>query len=333
MVATANPVSSADFSALMEGLNLALPAGSNIAIAVSGGGDSMALTVLLQEWCVANQHKLYAITVDHGLRPEAKGEAAQVKKWLTPLGVHHQTLVWEGVKPKSRIQEMARAARYGLMVEFCKKREIAYLFVAHNANDQAETVLFRLAKGSGLDGLAGMSSISSYDKNLTLVRPLLNVRHEALLATLVGRKMSWIEDPSNQNIRYARSRIRNSFDVLEKEGLGIDRLNSLANRFARMSEAIDQTVEKEYKNTCVILDTERIEIKFFEFIKLPEEICIRILKKVIAQINPTALLKVRLEEIERLAVRVHKFDTFKGATLGGCIFRKKKNTLLVEREV
>ncbi len=314
----------------MSFLDVDISLEKNIAVAVSGGGDSLALAILLAEWCSERNITLHALTVDHGLRPESASEAKYVAKTLKPFGVSQKTLMWEGVKPKSRIQEAAREARYALMSNYCQKKKIKFLFVAHHGQDQIETILFRIAKGTGLDGLSGMRPITVLENNLTLVRPLLPVSHQELCDTLKSRKINWIEDPSNENDKYARVRIRNVIDALENEGLNPARISSLSNRVAQSIDLIDYLIDKEYNSLVSNINTQRIDINLSAFSSLPIEGKARILKKIISQLIPHKKYPARLEDIERLAAKLD--DKFKGATLGGCKFSKKKDILVISIE-
>lgn len=332
MAAPANPLTRDKFSALMARLGVAFAAGDKIAVAVSGGGDSIALALLLKEHFKDNGLSLIALTVDHDLRSESADEAAQVARWMAEVAVPHHTLKWTGKKPQTHIQELAREARYRLMADYCRKNSIKYLCLAHHADDQAETILFRLAKGSGVDGLGGMRSVTAYDENLTLLRPLLSVRHDDLITYNMEHRQEWVEDSSNQNIRYARVRIRNSFDILEREGLTVGRLCRLADRLQAASEIILEATENEYKNNLLFVNTERIEIKYGGLVLCHIEIIAKIIIKAILHFHAGKNYPVRLEDTERLAARLKQDAGFRGATLAGCIFRKKKNVLLVMRE-
>ena len=302
----------------------------NIAVAVSGGGDSMALAVLLADWVKDKDITLHAITVDHGLRPESAAEAKIVGKWLKPLGITHKILKWDGDKPKTKIQEAARDARYRLMADYCQKKKITYLCVAHHGQDQMETILFRMAKGTGLDGLSGMRPINHLENGLILLRPLLPVSHTDLLETLKSKKMDWIEDPSNINNKYARVRIRNTIDVLENEGLSPERISSLSTRITNAIDTLNYLIDKEYKSIILYKDTERIEINYNDLLLLPIEGKTRILKMLISEFQSAKKYPARLEDIERLALKMT--SAFKGSTLGGCQFSKKKGRLIVTLE-
>ena len=189
----------------------------HLAVAASGGPDSMALTLLLAEWVQGRNGRLDAITVDHGLRAESAAEAQQVGRWLAHLpGVTHRTLSWSGPKPESGIQAAARDARYRLLAEYCRDNRILHLCVAHHRDDQIETHHLRAGHGSGALGLAGMSAIRPLD-GVRLMRPLLGVPKAALLALLTARGQAWIDDPSNANPAFERVRLRQSAETADDE--------------------------------------------------------------------------------------------------------------------
>src|SRR5688500_149409 len=177
---------------------LGLSGGEDIAVAVSGGGDSMALVLLLEDWTRERGGRLLALTVDHGLRPESAEEARRVHDILQSRGIEHRVLTWEGEKPQSHIQERAREARYALLCAECVREKIPFLAAAHNAEDQIETFWMRLAHGSGLDGLAGMAARREM-RGMDLLRPLLGFSREELRRYCAQAGIEWIEDPSNQN--------------------------------------------------------------------------------------------------------------------------------------
>ncbi len=310
----------------------------SIAVALSGGGDSMALVHCLAQWALQRGITVHALTVDHGLRPASKAEAqwvqGQVQGWHIP-NLKHEILAWKGRKPSSRIQEAAREARYKLLANYCDKNKIRHLFLAHHADDQAETILFRLAKGSGLDGLAGMGIATPYGGGLTLVRPCLGVTHDALISYCKQAKIEWVEDPSNHQDRFARVRLRQSADILAKEGLTSSRLAITAQRLARARQALERYTEKEEKKNIVIINTDSIEYKIKGLLALPEDIFVRILSRGIQHIGFKKNYAPRLEQIEALANQIRIQGTsFKGATLAGCVVKAhlKKNTLSIQRE-
>ena len=165
------------------------PLGINkIAVAVSGGADSLCLTMLLKKWAKEHKVELMAFTINHGLRKEAAKEAEAVHNLLQKKGIKHQTLLWKGTKPKTGIEEKARIARYELLQKACLKEKISYLFLAHHLEDQVETFWSRLAHGSGPDGLSGMSDASVLGQ-LYLMRPLLKEKKSDLVNYLKKNKL------------------------------------------------------------------------------------------------------------------------------------------------
>jgi tRNA(Ile)-lysidine synthase len=183
----------------------------HVAVAVSGGADSLALMYLLLDWTREQGGRLTALTVDHGLRAESASEAARVAEWAKGAGIDHHVLAWRGEKPKSGLQAAAREARYRLMTEWCRANKVLHLVTAHQRDDQAETVAMRRARpGRGM-GLAGMSAIATRE-GVRLLRPLLGVPGVALRRYLEARKQAWVEDPSNQLLRFERIRWRQGLE-------------------------------------------------------------------------------------------------------------------------
>ena len=212
-----------------------------LAVAVSGGPDSMALAHILALLAAESQFDLHILTVDHGLRVEAAQEAVEVATYFE--GKDHVTArilerdIEDHQKDK-RIQEAARQDRYALMAAYCAEKGIKHLFLAHHADDQMETVLFRLAKGSGLDGLAGMRDVQPYSDELTLCRPLLSLSKDDLLSYCAAHDIPYVEDKSNEDDKFARVRMRKSQAVLVEEGFSVQRLSVTASRLNRAGQAL-----------------------------------------------------------------------------------------------
>lgn len=200
------PIDSAEFAALIEPLGLFEPR-PELAVAVSGGADSLCLALLASAWVQQRGGSVTALIVDHGLRPESAREAATVVAWLRARAIAAAVLRWEGAKPASGVQAAARAARYRLLADWCRDAGILHLLLAHHRDDQVETAVLREARGSGPDGLAAMSAIVEHADHRVL-RPLLAVPGARLRATLRSLGQDWIEDPSNRNPAFARVRVR-----------------------------------------------------------------------------------------------------------------------------
>lgn len=201
-----HPLDAADFARLMAPFE-PFERAAVLAVGVSGGRDSLALALLAREWAVARGGGIVGLTVDHGLRPESAAEAAATEALLRRHGCDAEILRWSDAKPRTGLQEAARAARYRLLREACRRRGILHLLVAHQADDQAETVTMRAERQSGPDGLAGMAAAVELAE-LRLLRPLLGVSRSRITATLLSRGVPWIDDPSNDDPRFERARLR-----------------------------------------------------------------------------------------------------------------------------
>ncbi len=218
---------------------------SALVLAVSGGPDSTALLYLASRWRAGLKSgpNLIAVTVDHGLRMESASEAKAVARLCRKLGVTHKTLRWTGTKPKTGLQDAARRARYDLLAKEAARRGARHVLTAHTLDDQAETILFRLSRGSGLSGLAAMARESELS-GVVIVRPLLDVPKARLIATLRKARIAFADDPSNRDPRFTRPRWREIMPLLAKEGLSAQRLSVLAARIRRAEAALTAAVTK-----------------------------------------------------------------------------------------
>jgi len=295
-----------------------------VAVGLSGGGDSMALTHMLCLWAQNHHKHIHAIHVDHGLRNDSAAEANQVAQWISQFPCLQFTkLEWDHDNPDSSIMEKARAARYALMADYCQENNIQTLCIAHHADDQMETFFFRLAKGSGLDGLTGMDEVTTYNDTLDIYRPLLSLSHDDLISYCDEHDLQWIEDPSNENDKYARPRLRKA---LSHEGLSHDRFVKTLTRLSRAQDAIHWIVNNALKECYVdgVFD-------FQTLITYPIDIQIRSLQYIIQKVgNVTHHYPPKLERIESI------MDTLrpnKSATLHGCVLTLSKdgNTLEIKQ--
>jgi tRNA(Ile)-lysidine synthase len=200
------PVTLGEFAGLMASVGGFEPR-PLLAVAVSGGPDSLALAILADRWARDRGGETWALHVDHGLRPESAAEAKSVAGWLAARGIAHETLVWTGGKPATGIQQAARTARYGLLETWCRARGCLHLLTAHQRDDQAETYLIRRRAKSGVDGLAGIAAVREV-AGLRLVRPLLAVPSARLAALLDAEGQDHLCDPSNRNPAFERARLR-----------------------------------------------------------------------------------------------------------------------------
>ncbi len=270
---------------------------------------------------------LHGYTVDHGLREGSGAEAQQVAEWLAPVAAP-RVLRWLDSKPETGIQDAARNARYDLLHRACVQDNVSVLCVAHHRDDQAETVLHRLAKGSGLDGLGGIRAVSDL-KEIKLLRPVLQESHEALVQYCRDNNIPWVEDPSNENDKFARVRLRQSREVLDAEGLTNERLSRLANRMSRARQALDFYTDDAMYN-YVTIGGEKAIIAPDAGI-LPAEIYLRLILKTASAVNPDHTLSSRLERLESW---LFDADGASKTTLGHIILdRLPDGTLRVSREI
>ncbi len=255
--------------------------GEAVALAVSGGPDSTALAL-----CAKNAGlKAVALIVEHGLRPESPAEAQSVKERMEGLGLEAEILRWEHGAVESRIHVEARKARYDLLIEACRKRGIKKLFLAHHRGDQAETILMRLAKGSGIEGLSGMAAQMERD-GVNLMRPFLSLAKKRLIATCEAAGVSFVTDPSNDLAKYARGRLRAAADILEKEGLSEDRLIDLGQRAAEAAEAIALAAKDFLRGAASLTEGGAIELNLEGFNALPRAVALKALSFCLLTIRP-----------------------------------------------
>jgi tRNA(Ile)-lysidine synthase len=269
------------------------PAGG-VALAVSGGSDSTGLMVLSAEWLAQTGQDAgasFVLTVDHGLRPQSASEARWVAQAALRLGFRHAVLPWLGAKPKTGLQAAARAARYALLADFMRQAGLVVLVTAHTADDQAETLLMRLARGSGVDGLAAMAPWTSLapptcagGRELLLARPLLAVTKARLKAALAARGVSWLEDESNAAPVFERSRLRAAQETLLRLGLRQESLGLSAQRLQQARAALEWAVAQfcRQEGSYRVDPAGLIRIDAAAWLALPSELRVRVLQKGIA---------------------------------------------------
>jgi tRNA(Ile)-lysidine synthase len=256
---------------------------TGLLLAVSGGPDSMALMMLAVRWRdgARSRRTLFAATVDHGLRQESRAEALAVARLARRLSIPHRILRWSGPKPKTGLPQAARAARYSLLVAAAKKAGASHILTAHTLDDQAETVIMRMARGSGIGGLSAMARESTLD-GLVLVRPLLEIPKARLLATLAKEKIPFADDPTNRDTQFTRARLRTLMPELAREGLHAGRLALLANRMRRADQALDAATDRALAEISTAATTSAVAcFDGGRFFALPREIGLRVLRRLI----------------------------------------------------
>lgn len=301
------------------------PAG--LGVAVSGGGDSVALLLLLHRFCTEHGIALQVATVDHGLRADAQSEADSVTRVCQSLGRQHTILRWRDWDGCGNLQDQARRARYDLLTEWARSLEIPVLAMGHTADDQAETVLMRLGRASGVSGLSGMPASRTVN-GVTVIRPLLNSTRAELRDFLKAEGVTWVEDPSNLDPRFDRVRARQVLDHLQPLGITAQILSDVAQNMLRAREALDWYTFLAARDLvsvqmgCIVLDPRK-------FRTLPEEIARRLLVHALRWIAGEEYPARR----RPVADLLDKARRGQSGTLGGCRMFAHQGQIWISREL
>ncbi len=334
---TAQPVNADEIEILFADLRQA----RGIVAAVSGGPDSTCLMHLLAAWSQAGERPPVTVaTVDHGLRPDSLREARSVAKWARALGFRHKILTWEGEKPDTRVQEAAREERYRLLADLARKVRATHVVTGHTLNDQAETVVMRLLRGTGVGGLGGMRP-ALMRSGVTLARPLLGLSKARLVATCQAGGWPYIEDPSNADPRFMRARLREKLmPLLMGEGLTPERLAGLAERARRDADALDGAAVAAL--AAMRLDGDegapgesRLELDALRLKTEPDAILLRVVARAIVEVLGPETRPARLERFEALILgdlraALHKGEALR-INLGGALLHLSAMGRLVVR--
>ncbi len=325
------PLSAQEFERLMAAIGLGHPR-SPVAVAVSGGADSLALTLLAAEW-----GEVTALVFDHGLRAGSDKEAQRVAAWLDKAGIRCVRLEWPGDKPGSDLQAAARTARYAALEGWCRENGIEYLLLGHHLDDQAETFLMRLVRGSGVDGLSAMAAVApplSRPDGPRICRPLLPVPKARLEETLRARDQDWIEDPTNRDPAYLRTQVRQLLKESKIEGMSAGRLSETARRMAAVRSYLDQVTADYLRLTARFDPGGYVEMAKDFGHAVDPVIGLRAMARIL-RLTAGADYQPRQARLERLYDDLRRPD-FQGATLGGCQLivdeRGPRPALLVVRE-
>ena len=303
----------------------------NLAVAVSGGPDSLALAYLAKCYSLKKKVKVKYFIVDHKLRKESSLEAKTVKNILNKIDINCTILKWNGKKPSKNVQATARDKRYSLLANECKKNNIKHLLLGHHINDLFENFFIRIVRGSGLNGLISFSKNTKYkNQKLNIVRPLLNLEKKDLVYISNEVFSFFVKDPSNINKDYKRTRIRNLLYSLEKEGLDIKKLKLTINNLKDSDKSIKFYVEKNLKKNVVLLRRKNIYILNHNFFDQSHEVIFRSLTKVIQSLGKK-YYPVRGKSINELIKGINA-KLFSKVTLGGCFIERVNETILISKE-
>ena len=326
-----------------------------IAIAFSGGIDSMALLMLLNFWHQnldnsspspsQDKPELYAIIVDHNLRKESASEAKDAisiaKQYVTKLNT--VILEWQqGQYITKNIEASARTARYKLITDYCKKEGIELLLTGHNADEQIETFIMRLMRASGLSGLSSIRAVIEYDQ-IKIIRPLLNVNKSELKNFLINNNIKWVEDQSNSDMRFLRNQIRKCLSSKElaqiwHKDYATARILDVISHIKRAENFISQETSQIFNKLVVYDDKEQTyRLDQRQFITLHEEIGIRLIKKILSSIHLDNE-NIRFHKLYFLYLKINNQDLAGGVTLGKCKIynghqKNKKNLIFFKDEL
>lgn len=297
----------------------------HIGIAVSGGGDSMALLHLTRAWASVRDVTLSAITIDHNLREGSAEEAVRVAQWCADLGVAHSVKVWRDWGHNGNLQDAARQARYRMINDW--RGDIEHILIGHTLDDQAETLLLRLKRGSGVDGMTGIKPITHHPSGMTLIRPLLNITRQDLRDYLVACDHPWFDDPSNDNAAFDRIAMRQLIPQLKSAGISLDRFALIATHMQRAQDALYHTAGDVFQSIGRQQGTDLIFDRA-GFFATHSETQFRLLSAGLCWISGNAY-RPRFEALQRALSDVQDGKT---SSLHGCLIYPYQNTLRITRE-
>ena len=326
-----NQLNQKKISKIYNEFSTSLKVKEDLAVAVSGGPDSLALAYLTKCYSLKNKIKVKYYLVNHMLRKEASLEAETVKKILKKIDIQCIILNWNGKKPSKNIQATARDKRYSLLSNECKKNNIKYLLLGHHLNDFFENFFIRIVRGSGLNGLVSFSKNTKYrGQDLHIIRPLLNLEKKDLVHTSNKVFSFFVKDPSNINEDYKRTRIRNLLYSLEKEGLDIKKLKLTINNLKDSDKSIKFYVDRNLKKNSFFSEKKNVYILSYNFFDQSHEIIFRCLTIIIQKLGKK-YYPVRGKSINQLIKGINT-NSFSKVTLGGCFIERVNETILISQE-
>ena len=297
-------------------------------IAVSGGPDSLALAALTKAYSNIKKIKFKYVLVDHNIRKNSAKEAKQVKSLLKKNKIN-LNIILNKKKITKNIQSLARNRRYEILSNYCRKNKINTLITAHNLEDQVETFFIRLSRGSGLQGLSSMNYLSKIDNKVNLYRPLLDIKKKFLIKISKIVFGKYFKDPSNKNLKYLRTKIRNLKKPLEKSGIEYRQIIKSINNLASSKATLDDYLKKIFKET-IKKKRKEIFINFKKFKEHNKEIKIALINESIRRLKNN-YYNPRAKKVENLIKNLENTN-FKKSTLGGCIFILKNGNLCLNIE-
>ncbi len=302
----------------------------NFAIGVSGGPDSLSLAYFSKAYTDEFKNKMEVLIINHKIRKESSKEALKVKKILKRKKIESKILNCKSRIPKSNIQHNARNVRYSLLADYCLKKNIKYLVIAHHMDDQIENFFIRLFRGSGLTGLSSMSESFEYSKKLKIIRPLLGFKKKDLIDVSLHYFNDYISDPSNEDEKYLRVRVRKYRKIMEKEGLDTTKIIKTVGNLYSANKALNYYKNKAlYKHVAFLSESKCLINK-----KIFDEEAGEIIFKSISDILSLVSKKYYAPRSKKIINLINnmKKNNFSKATLGGCIIEKTEGFISVSKE-
>jgi tRNA(Ile)-lysidine synthase len=303
---------------------------SKIGVAVSGGPDSLALAYLTKCYSLKNKLSSNFFLIDHALRKESSKEAKSVKLLLEKFDIDCEIIKWKGKKPNSNIQSIARNKRYNLLKKACKKNNIRYLLIGHHTDDLYENFFIRLVRGSGLRGLSSFGEPIKEEDSFFILRPLIKFKKKDLIYISKLIFNFFIEDPSNENFFFLRSRIRKLIADLNKEGFNQKKLDLTIKNLKSANDGINFYVKKNINNNAKFIENKKVYILNKYFFNQSEEVIFRSITLVLKKISGR-YYSPRGKSILDSIVKINSLKC-KRFTLGGCFIEKINETVFITSE-
>ena len=295
-------------------------------IGVSGGPDSLALVALSKAYSFQKKTEFHYILVDHNIRKGSHSEAIRVKSLLKKKKINLKIFL-NKKNIRRNIQAEARNVRYEIFLNYCKKNRIKTILTAHNLEDQVETFFIRLSRGSGLRGLSSMKILNRINSQISLYRPLLDVKKKFLIKISNNVFGNYIKDPSNKNLKFLRTKVRNLKKPLEKSGIKYEQIFKSIQNLSLSKSTLDQYLQNIFKK-LIKKKTKEVLINFKKYSKLSTDIKLALINEAIKQLKQN-YYDMRSKKVVNLINKINS-SGFKKTTLGGCIFTIKSGNLCLK---
>ena len=324
-----NKLNNKKISQIYKKFTKSISINENFIVAVSGGPDSLALAFLSIIYSIQKNLKVKFYIIDHKLRSESTNEAKYVKKILNKFQINAEILYWQGIKPKSNIQSAARTKRFELLISECKKLGVTYMLLGHHQEDLIENFFIRILRGSGLKGLISLSKKTKL-QNFTILRPLINQKKEDLV--FISKKVFdfYVKDPTNNDEKFQRVRIRKLLNGLKNDGLDQKKFIKTIENLKKSNDVVNYYVTKNLENNSFFSHKKKHLILNDKFFKQPHEVVFRSLSDSLNFVSKK-YYSVRGKKIDKIIKEIQK-SSFSKSTLGSCLIEKVNQTVIISKE-